>query len=273
MSKFKLKPESIVFLRGAQEEMFSKLLQLQLAPNPREIVEWMFEHGVNKTITSYGFSEDTVKNIASSGTINISKWTSSLSKSLQKNPGHREYFLNLKHEAYSQSKKIMESEKPDALLAGMGGQTALNIASALAKDGTLDELGVELIGCNLAAIDEAEDRDLFKRVCEEIDLPVCKALACDSIEEVISAAEKLGSFPLLIRPAFTLGGLGGGTAFAATENRHSHVKQPGGGADDHSVVRGSPPGLSLEMVPYLATRADGGDGGAGGGIGSHCRAR
>ena len=114
-------------------------------------------------------------------------------------------------------KKIMESEKPDALLAGMGGQTALNIASALAKDGTLDELGVELIGCNLAAIDEAEDRDLFKRVCEEIDLPVCKALACDSIEEVISAAEKLGSFPLLIRPAFTLGGLGGGTAFSMGE--------------------------------------------------------
>jgi carbamoyl-phosphate synthase large subunit len=110
-------------------------------------------------------------------------------------------------------KKIMESEKPDALLAGMGGQTALNIASALAKDGTLDELGVELIGCNLAAIDEAEDRDLFKRVCEEINLPVCKAVACKSIEEVIAAAEELGSFPLLIRPAFTLGGLGGGTAF------------------------------------------------------------
>ena len=89
----------------------------------------------------------------------------------------------------------------------MGGQTALNIASALAKDGTLDELDVELIGCNLAAIDEAEDRDLFKKVCEEIDLPVCKAIACDSIEEVIAAAEELGSFPLLIRPAFTLGGL------------------------------------------------------------------
>ena len=81
------------------------------------------------------------------------------------------------------------------------------------QDGTLDELGVELIGCNLAAIDEAEDRDLFKKVCEEIDLPVCKALACDSIDEVIAAAEELGSFPLLIRPAFTLGGLGGGTAF------------------------------------------------------------
>ena len=61
MSKFKLKPESIVFLRGAQEEMFSKLLQLQLAPNPSEILEWMFEHGVNKTIKSYGFSENEIK--------------------------------------------------------------------------------------------------------------------------------------------------------------------------------------------------------------------
>ena len=109
-------------------------------------------------------------------------------------------------------KRIMEIEKPDALLAGMGGQTALNIATALAHNGSLDELGVELIGCNLAAIDEAEDRDLFKKVCEEIDLPVCKAIACDSIEQVLDSVDKLGGFPLLIRPAFTLGGLGGGTA-------------------------------------------------------------
>ena len=69
MSKFRLKPDSIVFLRGAQEEMFSKILQLQLAPNPSEILEWMFDHGVNQTIKSYGYSEDEVKNIASSGTI------------------------------------------------------------------------------------------------------------------------------------------------------------------------------------------------------------
>ena len=107
MSKFKLKPESIVFLRGAQEEMFSKLLQLQLAPNPTEIVEWMFDHGVNQTIKSYGFSEEEVKNVASSGTIKISKWTSNLNKIIQKNLGHTEYFLNLKHAAYSHSKKIL----------------------------------------------------------------------------------------------------------------------------------------------------------------------
>ena len=107
MSKFKLNPDSIVFLRGAQEEMFSKLLQLQLAPNPNEIIEWMFDHGVNETIKSYGFSEDEVKNIASSGTINISKWTINLNKTIYNNPGHTEYFLNLKHAAYSHTKKIL----------------------------------------------------------------------------------------------------------------------------------------------------------------------
>ncbi len=107
MSKFKLKPDSIIFLRGAQEEMFTKLLQLQLAPNPAEIIDWMFDHGVNKTIESYGFSENEVRGIASSGTINISKMTSNLNKVLQKNPGHTEYFLNLKHAAYSSTKKIL----------------------------------------------------------------------------------------------------------------------------------------------------------------------
>lgn len=106
---------------------------------------------------------------------------------------------------------ILAAERPDALLAGMGGQTALNIASELAHDGTLDELGVELIGCQLEAIDTAEDRDLFKRVCEEIGLPVPRAVACNTMEEVLAAAAAFDSWPLLVRPAFTLGGLGGGT--------------------------------------------------------------
>ena len=113
--------------------------------------------------------------------------------------------------------RILEIESPDALLAGMGGQTALNIATALAHDGTLARLGVELIGCDLDAIDDAEDRDRFKKVCEEIELPVCRAIACSSVEEVLEAAEDLGAYPLLIRPAFTLGGLGGGTAFNTGE--------------------------------------------------------
>jgi carbamoyl-phosphate synthase large subunit len=108
-------------------------------------------------------------------------------------------------------RKIIETEKPDALLAGMGGQTALNIATELANDGTLEKHGVELIGSDLDAIEKAEDRALFKDICESIDLPVPKAIACNSIDEVILAAEKLDSWPLLVRPAFTLGGLGGGT--------------------------------------------------------------
>ena len=107
---------------------------------------------------------------------------------------------------------ILEAERPDALLAGMGGQTALNIASELAHDGSLERLGVELIGSDLDAIDKAEDRELFNEVCTSIGLPICTSVACNSMEDVLAAAEFLGSWPLLIRPAFTLGGLGGGTA-------------------------------------------------------------
>jgi len=107
MSKFRLKPDSIIFLRGAQEEMFSKILQLQIAPNPIEIVNWMFEHGVDKTLNSYGFSNNEVIDIASSGTVAISKWTSKLNKLILKNEGHKEYFLSLKHAAFSASKKIL----------------------------------------------------------------------------------------------------------------------------------------------------------------------
>ncbi len=114
-------------------------------------------------------------------------------------------------------KRIMEIERPDALLAGMGGQTALNIASELAHAGVLDDLGIELIGSDLDAIDKAEDRDLFNKVCQEIDLPISDAIACNSMEDVLSAADVLGSWPILIRPAFTLGGLGGGTAWNTGE--------------------------------------------------------
>ena len=117
----------------------------------------------------------------------------------------------------SSIKRILEIEKPCALLAGMGGQTALNIASELAHSGVLDELGVELIGSDLDAIDKAEDRDLFNKVCNSINLPISEAIACNSMEEVISASQKIGSWPLLIRPAFTLGGLGGGTAWNVGE--------------------------------------------------------
>ena len=117
----------------------------------------------------------------------------------------------------SSIKRILEIEKPCALLAGMGGQTALNIASELAHSGVLDDLGVELIGSDLDAIRQGGGSDLFNKVCESINLPISEALACNSMDEVISASEKIGSWPLLIRPAFTLGGLGGGTAWNVGE--------------------------------------------------------
>ena len=107
MSKFKLKPNEVVFLRGAQEEMFYKLLQLQTAPNPPEIIQWMFSHGVDKTIQSYGFDKGEIERIVNTGTLNISKWTSTLNKRIESIPGHKEFFSNLKHAAYSRSKQIL----------------------------------------------------------------------------------------------------------------------------------------------------------------------
>ena len=107
MAKLQLQPEEIVFLRGAQEEMFLKLIQLQIAPNPEDIVNWMFDHGVDKTIQSYGFSKEEIQKIASQGTISISKWTSKLNSILSSIAGHKDYFSNLKHAAFSSSKKIL----------------------------------------------------------------------------------------------------------------------------------------------------------------------
>jgi len=82
MAKFNLVHEDIVFLRGAQEEMFSKLLQLQIAPNPREIINWIFSHGVDQTLVSYDFEPDQFRNIATQGTIQINKLTSRLNKKI-----------------------------------------------------------------------------------------------------------------------------------------------------------------------------------------------
>ena len=107
MAKFQLKHDDIVFLRGAQEEMFTKLLQLQIAPNPIEIIDWIFSHGVDQIITSYGFSPDEFKNVASQGTIQINKLTSKLNHQITIASGHKEYFSNLKHAAYSESKEVL----------------------------------------------------------------------------------------------------------------------------------------------------------------------
>ena len=99
MAKFYLKNEDIVFLRGAQEEMFSKLLQLQIAPNPIEIIEWIFSHGVDQTVVSYNFDPNEFIEIASQGTIQINKLTSKLNNQISMIPGHKEFFshLNMLH--------------------------------------------------------------------------------------------------------------------------------------------------------------------------------
>ncbi len=107
MSNFFLKNEDVIFLRGAQEEMFLKLLQLQTAPNPYEIVKWLFEHGVDKTIRSYNMNITEVHEIATQGTISISRWTSKLNKTVASVNGHKEYFSNLHHAAFADTKKIL----------------------------------------------------------------------------------------------------------------------------------------------------------------------
>ena len=116
-------------------------------------------------------------------------------------------------------KRVIELEKPDALLPTMGGQTALNLAVSLAKDGTLERHGVELIGANLEAIEKAEDRDLFKQAMERIGVAVCPSGIATSMEEAEVVGNQIGSYPRIIRPAFTLGGSGGGIAYNPEEFR------------------------------------------------------
>jgi carbamoyl-phosphate synthase large subunit len=111
---------------------------------------------------------------------------------------------------------VIERERPDAMLPTVGGQTALNIAVALAEDGTLDRFGVELIGAKLEAIKVAEDRLLFKGAMEDIRLEMPLSGYVKSMDEARELAKTIG-YPAIIRPSFTLGGTGGGIAFNAEE--------------------------------------------------------
>jgi carbamoyl-phosphate synthase large subunit len=111
---------------------------------------------------------------------------------------------------------VLERERPDALLPTLGGQTALNLARRLAEDGVLDELGIELIGAGYDAIRRAEDRGLFRETMESVGLRVPESLVVTSPDELPEAL----SFPVILRPAFTLGGHGGGIARAPAELEH-----------------------------------------------------
>jgi len=115
--------------------------------------------------------------------------------------------------------RVIELERPDALLPTMGGQTALNLAVTLAENGTLERYGVELIGANLEAIQKAEDRLLFKQAMERIGVAVCPSGIATSLAEAETVGEAIGTYPRIIRPAFTMGGSGGGIAYNPEEFR------------------------------------------------------
>jgi len=108
--------------------------------------------------------------------------------------------------------RIAEKEKVDGILSGMGGQTALNICSELAENGTLERLGIELLGTQPEAIALSEDRELFREMMLRIGEPIPKSKTVHSVEEAKQAAREIGSYPVLVRPAYTLGGTGGGIA-------------------------------------------------------------
>jgi len=108
--------------------------------------------------------------------------------------------------------QIIIREKPDSLLPTLGGQTALNVSMELVRRGILKKHGIRLIGANAEAIERGEDRTVFKNLMLQIGLEVANSGAAHSMEEVLTIAEKIGSYPLIIRPAFTLGGAGGGIA-------------------------------------------------------------
>ncbi len=107
--------------------------------------------------------------------------------------------------------KIIRYERPDAILPGIGGQTGLNLAMQLYKKGVLQECQVELLGTKAEAIEQAEDREKFKELCERLGEPILESIIAHTIEDGIKAAEKIG-YPVVLRPAFTLGGTGGGFA-------------------------------------------------------------
>ena len=112
--------------------------------------------------------------------------------------------------------KILRYERPDAIIPGIGGQTGLNLAMQLEEKGVLKECGVELLGTSSASIERAEDREMFKELCQSIGEPVIPSEITYSIDEAKEAAKRIG-YPVVLRPAFTLGGTGGGFAYSEEE--------------------------------------------------------
>ena len=112
---------------------------------------------------------------------------------------------------------IIERERPDALLPTLGGQTALNAAMSLVEAGVLDKYDVELIGANAAAINAGEDREEFKKVVERCGAEVARSCIAHTMAECHAGVEALGGYPVVVRPSFTMGGLGSGVAYDAED--------------------------------------------------------
>src|SRR6478752_3352851 len=114
--------------------------------------------------------------------------------------------------------KVIEKERPDVLLATLGGQTALNCAVALDAAGVLEKYGVELIGASIEAIDRGENRESFKKIVEELGGEVARSVVCHSLDDCEKAVDELG-YPMVVRPSFTMGGTGSGMAYDETDLR------------------------------------------------------
>ncbi|MEU4605865.1 carbamoyl-phosphate synthase large subunit [Kribbella sp. NPDC023972] len=114
--------------------------------------------------------------------------------------------------------KVIEKERPNALLATLGGQTALNAAISLHDNGVLEKYGVELIGASVDAIQRGENRESFKQIVEKLGAEVARSRICHSIDDVLGAADELG-YPLVVRPSFTMGGVGSGMAYDEADLR------------------------------------------------------
>ena len=108
--------------------------------------------------------------------------------------------------------KIIRKERPDALLPTLGGQVALNLAVALHESGVLDECGVEILGTKLSSIKQAEDRELFRDLMNELNEPVPDSVIVHTLEEAEKFVKEIG-YPVIVRPAFTMGGTGGGICY------------------------------------------------------------
>ena len=114
--------------------------------------------------------------------------------------------------------KVIEKERPDALLATLGGQTALNTAMALDERGVLEKYGVELIGASIEAINRGENRESFKRIVEELGGEVARSVICHTVDDLLAGADELG-YPMVVRPSFTMGGSGSGMAYDEADLR------------------------------------------------------